>query len=84
MEKFKPIKIKIRGGTVAIDKNILDMYAVVQYGELYETDEVKKKVRLDIRNMVGPGENVPHPLEVYRAITFSFLTAKQQKLLIKM
>jgi hypothetical protein len=80
--KSERVKIKLRGESVPIDKAVLDILAVAQFGEKYECDEVKKKVRIILKEIVGPGDRPPHPQEVYRAVMASFLPAAKQKLLL--
>lgn len=80
---MKKIKIKLRGETLAIDKKILDILSVARYGEKYERDEVKKMVRSDLRDIVGPGESAPKLIEIYEAIMISLLPVGKQKLIMQ-
>ncbi|MFA6144042.1 MAG: hypothetical protein WCW84_13825 [Sulfurimonas sp.] len=76
------IKLKLRGESLSIDKMILDILSVARYGEKYERDEVKKAVRSDLRDIVGPGESAPKLIEIYEAIMVSLLPVGKQKILL--
>lgn len=76
------IKLKLRGETLAIEKKILDILSVARYGEKYERDEIKKMVRSDLRDIVGPGESAPKLIEIYEAIMISLLPVGKQKILL--
>lgn len=80
--KVSRVKLKLRGETLAIDKKILDIFAVARYGEKYERDEVKKMVRSDLRDIVGPGETAPKLIEIYKVIMISLLPVGKQKILL--
>lgn len=80
--KVSRVKLKLRGETLAIDKKILDILAVARYGEKYKRDEIKKMVRSDLRDIVGPGETAPKLIEIYEAIMISLLPIGKQKMLL--
>ncbi len=76
------IKLKLRGETLAIEKKILDILSVARYGEKYEREEIKKMVRSDLRDIVGPGESAPKLIDIYEAIMISLLPVGKQKTLL--
>lgn len=76
------VKLKLRGETLAINKKILDIFAVARYGEKYDRDDIKKMVRSDLRDIVGPGESAPKLIEIYEAIMISLLPVGKQKILL--
>lgn len=80
--KVSSVKLKLRGETLAINKKILDIFAVARYGEKYERDEIKKMVRSDLRDIVGSGESAPKLIEIYEAIMISLLPVGKQKILL--
>ncbi len=77
------VKLKLRGETLTINKKILDIFAVARYGEKYDRDEIKKMVRSDLRDIVGPGESAPKLIEIYEAIMISLLPVGKQKLIMQ-
>lgn len=77
---FEKASVFLRGNSVPLDKRFLDALALARFGEPYEEEEVRGKVRTVLRVLVGPGKKI-HPQDVHYLILKTLIPKSKAALL---
>lgn len=68
----------LNGGSVPVDRFFLDALALLRFGAKYEDIDIRKRTNALLRDLLGPGDEPPHPQEVHRAILLAVFPKKIQ------